>query len=163
MKRFIISMALTITASTVAFAQDSYDAARYATSDLNGTARYVGMGGALSALGGDISVMGTNPAGTAMFRKSDATFTFSGVFGDKGTLGHDGSRASIDNVGIVVSMPYDVGKLRNVNFGINYVKNKNFLSNVNTPVENLDGIFSQTFQAANLAFLGLRVRAPLAD
>lgn len=151
MKRFIISMALTITASTVAFAQDSYDAARYATSDLNGTARYVGMGGALSALGGDISVMGVNPAGTALFRKNDATFTFSGVFGDKGTLGHDGSKASIDNVGIVFSMPTDGGNVHNVNFGVNYVKNKNFLSNVNTPVENLDGIFSQTFQAANLA------------
>ena len=47
-------------------AQDAYDVSRIMGSDLNGTARFVGMGGAMSALGGDISVMGTNPAGIAI-------------------------------------------------------------------------------------------------
>lgn len=135
-----------------AVAQDSYDAATHATRDLNGTARYVGMGGALGALGGDISVMSTNPAGTAMFRKTDVTLTLSGVFGDKGQLGHDGSRMSIDNAGIVVAMPVDDGgNLRNVNFGANFSKSQNYLGNLNTAVANLDGLFSQTFQIANLA------------
>jgi hypothetical protein len=59
----------------MSYAQDTYDAARFASSDLNGTARYVGMGGVLSALGGDISVMSSNPAGTALFRKSEASLT----------------------------------------------------------------------------------------
>ena len=35
-----------------------YDANRLMGSDLNGTARFVGMGGAMGALGGDISTMG---------------------------------------------------------------------------------------------------------
>ena len=137
-------------------AQDSYDAANFATKDLNGTARYVGMGGALGALGGDISVMATNPAGTAMFRKTDAAVTMSGVFSDKGQLGHDGSRMSIDNAGIVVSMPTDDGSsLKYVNFGANYVKARNYLGNLNTDISNLLGPggtgFSQTFQIADLA------------
>ena len=34
-----------------AFAQETYENARIADTDLNGTARYVGMGGALEALG----------------------------------------------------------------------------------------------------------------
>lgn len=35
-----------------------YDANRWMGSDLNGTARFVGMGGAMGALGGDITTMG---------------------------------------------------------------------------------------------------------
>lgn len=101
MKKVSIMMTVAL-ASMGAMAQSSYDAYNVASSDLNGTARYVGMGGALGALGGDISVMGSNPAGTAMFRKNDMSFTLSGVFGDDGVLGHDGSRASIDNAGAVV-------------------------------------------------------------
>ena len=40
---------------------DTYVGAQLATEDLNGTARYVGMGGAMEALGADLSTMSTNP------------------------------------------------------------------------------------------------------
>jgi len=48
-------------------AQTAYDAVRYAGDELNGTARFVGMGGAMGALGADISTIGTNPAGIGLF------------------------------------------------------------------------------------------------
>ena len=48
-----------------------YDANRWMGSDLNGTARFVGMGGAMGALGGDITTMGTNPAGIGIYRSND--------------------------------------------------------------------------------------------
>lgn len=149
MKRYTL-LATMVLVGANAMAQNSYDAYSNASSDLNGTARYVGMGGALSALGGDISVMGTNPAGTGMFRKSDATFTLSGVFGDEGVLGHDGTRMSIDNAGVVIALPVEEGSLNYVNFGINYSKSKNHLFNLNTGIDNLDGIFSQTYQVAGM-------------
>ena len=60
-------------------AQDAYDAANIATKDLNGTARYVGMGGALDALGADISTIGTNPAGVGLFRHSEIRASLSVV------------------------------------------------------------------------------------
>lgn len=137
-----------------AFAQNSYDAVNIASSDLNGTARYVGMGGALSALGGDISVMGTNPAGTAMFRKCDAAFTIGGVFTDKDVLGNDRSRASLDNAGLVVTLPSDDSNLKYINFGINYAKKKNFLSNLYTEIDGIQGL-SQTAQIANMANMSI--------
>lgn len=46
-----------------------------AQKDLNGTARFVGMGGAMSALGGDISTISTNPAGIGIYRSNDAMVT----------------------------------------------------------------------------------------
>ena len=53
-----------------AVAQETYQNAIIAGQDLNGTARYVGMGGAMEALGADISTMSTNPAGIALLRHS---------------------------------------------------------------------------------------------
>ncbi len=143
-------------ATAVAHAQDSYDAQTMANSDLNGTARFVAMGGALGALGGDISVMSTNPAGTAMYRKSDAAVSVSELFNGKGAMSHDGTRFSLDQGGILIAFDMDNPTnegLQFVNFGINYQKKRNFLSNQLTDVKNLNDTFSQTFQIADLCNL----------
>lgn len=42
---------------------------------LQGTARYVGTGGVISSVGGDISNLTTNPAGLGMFSRSELEFT----------------------------------------------------------------------------------------
>ena len=54
----IVSLAVFTLAMLPAAAQDTYENARLLGADLNGTARYVGMGGALDALGADISTIG---------------------------------------------------------------------------------------------------------
>ena len=52
-------------------AQTSFDAAKLYEEELNGTARYVGMGGAMGALGNDMSVISHNPAGIGLYHNSD--------------------------------------------------------------------------------------------
>src|SRR5438046_2391525 len=52
-------------------AQSDIDALRYSQNSLAGTARFVSMGGAFSALGGDFSTLSSNPAGIAVYRKSE--------------------------------------------------------------------------------------------
>ncbi len=155
LNRYILATVMAVAGGSTAMAQDSYDAERFASSDLNGTAKYVGMGGALSALGGDVSVMGSNPAGTALFRKNEGTFSLGAVMTDaKGALGHDATRMSIDNFGVVFATRYgSAGEpgLRFVNFGVNYVKKANFLGNLKTGIDHLGATFSQTWQIANLA------------
>lgn len=142
----------------VANAQDSYDAQTFANSDLNGTARFVSMGGALGALGGDISVMSTNPAGTALYRKSDAAISISELFSGDGAMGHDGYRMSLDQGGVLIAFdmenPSGEG-LQFVNFGVNYQKKRNFLFNQITDVRGLSNTFSQTWQIADLCNLAL--------
>lgn len=134
-------------------AQTSYDAARFMDNDLNGTARFVGMGGAMGALGGDISVIGTNPAGIGIFRSNDvalsfgfnntaAKSTFNGV-----SMNQDRTRASFDQIGFVYSNKIgNTTSLRFVNFGFNYHKSKN-LNKLFEMGGNLDG-FSQSWQIA---------------
>ena len=72
MKKKIVMMAFATLATVSVGAQSAYDAMNIASNDLNGTARFVGMGGAMGALGGDISTIGTNPAGIGIYRSNDA-------------------------------------------------------------------------------------------
>lgn len=61
--------------ATFLFAQNSTDALRYSMLDFGGTARSVGAGSALGALGADFSVMSTNPAGLGWYRRSEFIFS----------------------------------------------------------------------------------------
>ena len=74
-----ILAALLLASAMPAVAQETYENAKIAAEDLNGTARYVGMGGAMEALGADISTMATNPAGIGMFRRSNVSVSFGAV------------------------------------------------------------------------------------
>lgn len=116
-----------------ATAQNAYDAERVLGSELNGTARFVGMGGAMSALGGDISVIGTNPAGLGIYRSNDVAISFG--FNNTATessfngtnMNESRTRASLDQVGFVYTNKIGNNtSLRFVNFGFNYHKSKNF-------------------------------------
>lgn len=108
-----------------AMAQETYDNAQLATKDLNGTARYVGMGGAMEALGADITTMNTNPAGVGLFRRSMITGSsgFNSLSGTK-DIGKDKTKASFDHVGFVYVMRS--GRHSYVNFGASYTKSRNF-------------------------------------
>lgn len=56
--------------------QSIYDALRYSTLQFGSTARAAGVGGGFSGLGADISVISSNPAGLAEFRKSEFVMGF---------------------------------------------------------------------------------------
>lgn len=136
-------------------AQTSYDAVRIGSGELNGTARFVGMGGAMGALGGDISVMGTNPAGIGIYRSNDVAVSFgfnsNKTKSDFGSVSmkEDRTRASFDQIGFVYSNKIGNNtSLRFVNFGFNYHKHKNF--NELFSMGGLLGGYSQTWQMASM-------------
>lgn len=56
-------------------AQNDLDAIRYSRSGVNGTSRFTAMGGAFGALGADISCAAYNPAGLAVFRKGEMSYS----------------------------------------------------------------------------------------
>lgn len=74
MKRYLTFIVLL--ACAMASAQNMNDVLRYSHENLQGTARFQGMGGAFGALGGDLSALNINPAGSAVFNNSQ--FTISG-------------------------------------------------------------------------------------
>jgi hypothetical protein len=56
-------------------AQEIKDAMRYSQSELQGTARFTAMSGAFGALGGDLSAIKVNPAGSAIFNNNQFAAT----------------------------------------------------------------------------------------
>ena len=63
-------------ATAAANAQETYLNANLLKPELTGTARYVGMGGAMEALGADISTISSNPAGIGIFCHSTVNVSF---------------------------------------------------------------------------------------
>ena len=125
MKKTLIILAASLMASATAGAQETYENAKIAQKDLTGTARYVGMGGALEALGADISTMGTNPAGIGLYKHSAVNVTAGLVSQANGHDFANGNKtnASFDQGGFVWSTRS--GRKSFLNFGFNYSKSRN--------------------------------------
>lgn len=152
--RKVLSIILASTALMPALAQDIYKVEAFSSKDLNGTARYVGMGGAMNALGADISTMTTNPAGIGLFRRGDVSITGSinnqpnaSEFYDVGK-----TRASFDQLGFVYSVKGG-GGLGHIQFGFNYQKSKNFKNHIDVRGFSTNSL-SQSLQMLDLCYVG---------
>ncbi len=64
-----------VLACAIASAQNITDVLQYSRENLQGTARFQAMGGAFGALGGDLSALNTNPAGSAVFNTNFFTIS----------------------------------------------------------------------------------------
>ena len=125
MKRIYIAV-LALAVVLPAAAQDTYESGRLLMNDLNGTARYVGMGGAMEALGAEISTISTNPAGIGLFRHSTVSVS-AGLVSQQDSKefgGKNGTKMSFDQLGLVYSSR--VSRSSFVNVGFNFHKSHNF-------------------------------------
>ena len=110
------------------------------------------MGGAMSALGADISTMGTNPAGIGLYRSADVATSLSlnalaeGQKFDE----HGKTRMSYDQAGIVYPFKMGNGSMRFFNVGFNYHKRKNFKSLIGADQLLANGA-SQTLEMADVS------------
>lgn len=138
----------------------------YDHSYITGTARFSGMGGAMGALGGDVSTMNTNPAGLGVAITGSINGTLNSVGNSnsstlKGTqLSYKTNATNLGQIGgiIAIEMPKN-SDWRFVNLGINYSQ-VNIENYVQTPsnhdiydsviVDNPDGTSSNI----NLLFNG---------
>lgn len=120
----ILAAALCLT-GMAAYAQSPVDAYQMSTNQLRGTARFVGMGGAFTSLGGDLSSMTQNPAGIGVYRRSEVGLTFDiSMRGDRATTpnqvnNNSRTKAYFDNFGYVGAYRLN-GALRNFNWGVSY-------------------------------------------
>lgn len=132
MKAKYLTIIISCTIAMSAVAQETYENAQICTEDLNGTARYVGMGGAMEALGADISTIGTNPAGLGMIRRNMASTSFGMSFIPNSSSSNNNFSAGIkgknvmnfDQIGFVFNLPSFNDSY--INIGFNYHKSRNF-------------------------------------
>ena len=123
----------------VTLAQDQTDALRYSDLSFGGTARFMAMGGAFTAVGGDPSVMAFNPGGLGIFNKSQFTFT-PGFSMMTNTSTYNGNTSTTPNYAVTVQNAAWVASWKNrredamwksINVGIAYNRTNDFNSSIN--------------------------------
>jgi len=76
MKNRLFAITLLLSVCAALFAQGTgFDLQVMSDEDITGSSRYVGLGGAMAALGGDVSAVKDNPAALGVFRRSEATLS----------------------------------------------------------------------------------------
>lgn len=136
--RFLLSALLFQGALLPILAQTSYDVFPVMEQELEGTARYIGMGGAMGAFGSDLSVISRNPAGIGTYHDNDASISlaFSGsntgmvnpgtLQAGAGNISYSGDLCRSDllfylqNISSVAVMPVNGSSLKYVNFALSY-------------------------------------------
>ena len=143
MKKILLAAAL-LAASVAAGAQNMYDAINFSDNNYIGSAKTMALGGAVTALGGDIGTVVFNPAGSAVAGYSQFAITpglsissvqsYYSPEGENAYGSPDGytkSRFTLPNVGLTVN--YSTGRrygVRSLTFGLlsSQTANYNFAS-----------------------------------
>lgn len=158
-KTFIIAIGIIAMATTNA--QDITDAVRYSDDNIKGTARFKAMSGAFGALGGDLSAVNINPAGSALFNTSYASVSLS-YQDNKTDTNYFGSKNSNNEINFDLNQAGGVFVFKNVSsnsplrkfvLSINYeqtnnFKNEFFASGMNN--SSIDNYFLQYAQGLRL-------------
>lgn len=137
MKRTALFLAAAFMIFTGALAQNVDDALRYSQGFYFGTARFMSMGGAFTALGGDLSTLSQNPAGIGVFRSSEISLSPQ-LFHSRTTANYNGAtddylyNFNLGQAGIVTNVINGTGTsgLISLNIGYSFNKTNNLNSSV---------------------------------
>jgi hypothetical protein len=157
MKRFISIIGIFCLLISSSLAQNEEDVLRYSNTQLIGSARYVGLGGAYGAIGADFSSLSSNPAGIGLYKRSEVSITpliyFGNVQSTYNGQTNDGSKNNfaLGNSGFVLSFPTSQKLSSNpfknfqMGFGVNRLKDFNnsiYIQGVNRDNSMLDAFLS---------------------
>ena len=137
MKKISLVIIMALTGLTGIFAQNVDDALRYSQIFYGGTSRFMSMGGAFTALGGDLSSLSQNPAGIGVFRSSEISLSpqlmkintdagFNGMYSDY-IYNFNLSQAGF--VSNIISNNQESGLIK-LNFGYSFNKTNNLNQNI---------------------------------
>lgn len=132
MKKILLAAAVVALPVTV-FGQSAFDAYQVNQSNLRGTARFMSMGGAFTALGGDLSTLTQNPAGIGVYRSSEVGVTVDFDFQktsttDPGYPNNNNKQTKVDcnNFGYVGAMSTGSDLMPFFNWGASYSRVASF-------------------------------------
>jgi hypothetical protein len=137
-------------------AQTIEEIVRYSSEQLNGSARYQAMGGAFGALGGDLSSITNNPAGSSVFSYNEAGISMSvtsNIVDANYLNGFNSTETSsfdINHLGLVLVFSNPSSKWDKISFGFNTQNQNNFNKNIYARGTNYtDGLEDYFFQNAS--------------
>lgn len=162
-----LSIAATALLSVAALeAQSVAETSRYGQTEISGTARYRSMAGAFGALGGDPSCMNDNPAGLAIYRRTNL-FTFTPSYKLSGATAYGSeqttenkSNFSMSNMSAILSFPTsNSDRLVNFTMGIGFERKYDKHSKYNVILDYCEGSFGSYLKNQANDYLGDRIVA----
>lgn len=133
MKNYILFLFTII--SLTAISQNEDDALRYTQEGIYGTAKYTAMGGALSAMGGEVSSISDNPASIGMFIYSEVNFTPTLHYTKNNTIflnspsSEEHLKFNFNNFAYIGTQEIENSDWKFINWGFTYKRINNFNSN----------------------------------
>ena len=153
MKKLFLVIILNVSFLSIAQEMATTDALRYAVDNMNGTARFRGMGGAFGAVGGDLSAISINPAGSLFFSNNFASASISNYntnnnanyFGKKNKENY--STLDLNQIGAVLVFNDNSGSSdwNKISIALNYDNTNNFDNRLFTAGINPYNSISQYF------------------
>lgn len=132
MKKIVVIGTALLASMPAVLAQSAIDALTLGETDLRGTARFMSMGGAFTALGGDLSTMMQNPAGLGIYRHSEIGATLDINMGKTQTKGFGQSysdtntKVACNNFGYIGVANLDGEIMRQFSWGVSYNRVLNY-------------------------------------
>ncbi|HAF29123.1 MAG TPA: hypothetical protein DCG75_08765 [Bacteroidales bacterium] len=157
MKKIFLILIVGLITSTFGYSQYVDNALKFSMNEYGGTARFVGMGGAFGALGGDFSSIAINPAGLGVYRGSELVFSPGLSYNSNSstyignTIDDNGYSMNLNNLGFVASYDLENSDTRwvNFNFGVGFNRINDLNSNVQFQGVNNSSLMEMFVEYAN--------------
>jgi hypothetical protein len=130
-----LALLVAMVSCRLANAQGEVEAFRYSSSEPGMSARSMGMSGAFSSVGADVTSFYTNPAGLAVYKRTNAELAISNVSQTTTTTFDEvqkrdlRSRLSIGNFAFVKTQTPRSSRFTNLSYGIATAKTNHFYQN----------------------------------
>lgn len=135
-------------------AQAAVDLYNLSRPDLRGTARFMSMGGAFTALGGDLSSLNQNPAGIGIYRSSEVGLTLNLDFQSSKTEAQgltdndDQTKFTFNNFGYIGTIRLNSESCPTFSWGASYARVTSFDRAFRGRIRNLSGASLSNYVAA---------------
>ena len=152
--RFIAIASILALGVATASAQSAVDAYSLSRNDFKGTARFMSMGGAFGALGGDISTLNQNPGGIGIYRSNDVGITLDLDLQHSSTntgglkMPDNQPKFHVNNFGYIGAINTGSDVIPFLNFGASYTRANSFDRRFRGRNGNLQGSFSNFIAGA---------------
>lgn len=138
MKKILLIISIALISFSLSYSQYVENAFRFSNNDYSGTARFVGMGGAFGALGGDFSAIAINPAGLGVYRNSEFSFSPGMGYNSNSSIYYNNKvdesayNMNFNNLGFVASYDLENTDTRwvNFNFAVGFNRINDFNDNI---------------------------------
>lgn len=160
MKKFLLISAIGTLPSLMA-AQSAVDAFQLSQPDFKGTARFMSMGGAFGALGGDLSTLNQNPGGIGVYRSSEVGVTMDidiqSVKGQAQGVSSKETQTKVycNNFGYVGTARLDNTFMPTFSWGISYSRAKSFDRVYSGSISNMGGASLSNYVARSMNDMGI--------